>query len=296
MAAASPSTQRQRQNWLIHVLYIRKEYDKCMRVIEQQLKECNGLTEYPIYVKGAPSSADGETGLGVRFVTTRATGLIRRSEGKIQESLQLFQAATCLNPHNVSNLKQVGKSLCVSPPRECAEWATMCNISPHRPFPSASYLLAKHRAAIDVYEEALRIAPDDWELWHCKGLCFVYMKKYDEAVDCFQQANSIQRHDATYVQLAKVFTLQEDYKTAIDVLLEALEFSPDNPGAHMALSRLLAVGPLPTTCRPRQSCSPRWASSTCGSARTSARSIFWATRSPTTRGIRRCVLMGEGQD
>lgn len=47
--------------------------------------------------------------------------------------------------------------------------------------------------------------------------------------DCFKQANAIQRHDATFMHLGKVHTLQEQYKEAIDVYLEALEFSPENP-------------------------------------------------------------------
>lgn len=37
--------------------------------------------------------------------------LIKRQQGKIQESLQLFQVATVLNPHLPANLKQVGRSL-----------------------------------------------------------------------------------------------------------------------------------------------------------------------------------------
>jgi Bardet-Biedl syndrome 4 protein len=40
--------------------------------------------------------------------------LIKRQQGQIAESLQLFQAATFLNPHNVANLKQVGRSLFVA--------------------------------------------------------------------------------------------------------------------------------------------------------------------------------------
>lgn len=131
-----------------------------------------------------------------------AAALIKRQQGQIQESLQLFQAATCLNPHNVCNLKQVGRSL---------------------------YLLGKHKAAIDVYEEAQRIGIEDWEIWHNKGLCLMYLKHYDKSVECFRRANLIQRHDATFMQLGKVHTLQENYKKAIDVYLEALEFSPENP-------------------------------------------------------------------
>ncbi len=143
-------------------------------------QESRGQTEYPIFVKA----------------------LIRRQQGAIAESLQLFQAATCLNPHNVANLKQVGRSL---------------------------YLLGKHKQAIEVYEEAQRIGIDDWEVFHNKGLCFLYLKRYKAAIENFQQANAIQRHDSTYMQLGKVYTLKEDYKQAIEVYLEALEFSPENP-------------------------------------------------------------------
>jgi len=200
------ATVREKKNWLIHMLYVRQDYDPCLTVIEESLKECKGLAEYPIYVKA----------------------LIKRQRGEIQESLQLFQAATCLNPHNICNLKQVGRSL---------------------------YLLGKHKAALDVYEEAQRIGIDDWEIWHNKGLCNMYLKLYEPAADCFKRANAIQRHDATYMQLGKVYTLQEEYKTAIEVYLEALEFSPENP------ELLTTVGLLYL-----------------GSARTTRPSTFWATR------------------
>lgn len=122
----------------------------------------------------------------------------------IAESLQLFQAATCLNPHSVANLKQVGRSM---------------------------YLLGKHQQAIQVYQEAERLADGkkDWEVYHNKGLCFVYLKNYGDAIECFKTANMLQRHDSTYMQLGKVYTLQENYKLAIEVYLEALEFSPENP-------------------------------------------------------------------
>ena len=209
-------TLREKVNWLIHMQYVRQDYDACLTTIEDLLKvsvqppgreaahraprtprssphtppdaphasgfvqDCRGLSEYPIYVKA----------------------LIKRQRGEIAESLQLFQAATCLNPHNVANLKQVGRSL---------------------------YLLGRHKAALDVYEEALKVGSEDWEIWHNKGLCCMYLKQYDNAVDCLKKANLIQRHDSTYMQLGKVYTLQEQYRTAIDVYVEALEFSPENP-------------------------------------------------------------------
>eukprot|EP00937_MAST-01D_sp_MAST-1D-sp2_P001409 g1409.t1 len=174
------TTRRERRNWQIHLAFVRHEHKECLRMIEQQLRECNGVCEYALYVKA----------------------LILRRQGRAQESLQLFQAAVCLNPHNVSNLKQVGRSL---------------------------YLLGKHKAALEVFEETQRVAPGDWEVHHNQGLCHMYLKSYDTAIDCFKQANSLHRHDSTFVQLGKVYALKEDYKAAIEVLTEALEFSPENP-------------------------------------------------------------------
>jgi len=128
---------------------------------------------------------------------------IKRQQGEIQESLVLFQQATALNPYNKANLVQVARSL---------------------------FLLGKHQAAIDVYDEAIRVngAPD-WESVHNKGLCYMYMKDHNSALATFQEALSIQKHDATYLQMGKLYTQMEDYQGAINVCLEAIEFSPENP-------------------------------------------------------------------
>lgn len=79
---------------------------------------------------------------------------LRLPVGKVQEALQLFQQATVLNPNNKANLKQVARCL---------------------------FLLGKHKAAIDVYEEAARIAGgSDWEATHNMGLCYMYMQSYEQ--------------------------------------------------------------------------------------------------------------------
>ena len=102
------TTLRSRRNWYIHSCYTSGDYKACLAAIEEELVACSGLCEYPIYCKG----------------------LIMRHQGKVNESLQYFQAATSLSPHNVLNLKQVARSL---------------------------YLLGKHRAAVDVYEETTKL-------------------------------------------------------------------------------------------------------------------------------------------
>jgi len=176
------NAERDSRNPMIHLLYTRQEYDDCLKLIDAVLKDCRGQSEYPIFVKA----------------------LIKRQQGLINESLQLFQAATVLSPTSISNLKQVARSL---------------------------YLLGKHTQAIQVYEEceAYEQGRKDWEVHHNKGLCFVYLKVYEQAIECFRRANSLHKHDATYMHLGKVYTIMERYEEAINAYVEGLEHSPENP-------------------------------------------------------------------
>ncbi|GLC34848.1 Bardet-Biedl syndrome 4 protein [Pleodorina starrii] len=177
---SSLAQQRDKRNYALHLLYTRQEFEECLKQIDKILEETDGLCEYAIYIKA----------------------LIMRHRGKIQESLQLFQQATAINPHNVANLKQVGRSL---------------------------YLLGKHKAAVDVYEEAAKFGAPDWEIMHNKGLCYMYLKQYDRAIESFRIAIDIQPHDSTFLQLGKVYSMMDDYAQAINVYMEALEHSPENP-------------------------------------------------------------------
>merc|ERR1719319_947972 len=79
----------ERRNWLIHLHYVRREYEVCKRIIKQQLAESHSMCEYANYVQG----------------------LILRQEGKIQESLEQFQVCNILNPNSSDNIKQMARSL-----------------------------------------------------------------------------------------------------------------------------------------------------------------------------------------
>lgn len=51
---------------------------------------------------------------------------------------------------------------------------------------------------------------------------------YDEAIANFSQANLIHKHENSYIELGRLFQIKADYKSAIEVYLEGLEFSPEN--------------------------------------------------------------------
>jgi Bardet-Biedl syndrome 4 protein len=184
MTTAAPqgnkSTQREKLNALIHASYTRKDFHGCLKKIDEQLRACNGQSEYPLYIKA----------------------LIQRHQGRIEESLAAFQAALCLNPTNVSNLKQVGRSL---------------------------YLLGRHKQALEAFDEAEQLDPEDRDVWHNKGMCFLYLKQYARSLECFEGANSIQRAEATYSQMGRVYRLTGRDEQALSVYMEALELCPESP-------------------------------------------------------------------
>ncbi|ETO11294.1 hypothetical protein RFI_26086 [Reticulomyxa filosa] len=138
-------------------------------------------------------------------------GLIMRILGNITESLQLFQAATAINAKSMNNLKQVARSL---------------------------YLFGQYEASIAIFKKAEELTGGDWELWHNHGLCCEHLKRYKEAIECYQNANSIQKHDNTFIRMAKqlkkiptakVYWEQNMLDQSIETYKEALEFSPENP-------------------------------------------------------------------
>ncbi len=79
----------ERRNWLIHVHYVRREYEQCKQVVRAQLDETRGMCEYANYVQG----------------------MVLRHEGKIQESLEMFQICNILNPNSADHIKQMARSL-----------------------------------------------------------------------------------------------------------------------------------------------------------------------------------------
>lgn len=168
----------ERRNWLIHLHFSRKEYETCKAIIKEQLDETQGMCEYALYVQA----------------------LIFRHEGKIQESLELFQTCSILNT-SADNLKQVARSL---------------------------FLLGRYKNAIDVYEEASRMNCKDWELCHNLGICYMNLQNHKLAFENFRQALQLRPHDETFVALGNLHMLEGDIKAAISTFRKAVEHSPEN--------------------------------------------------------------------
>ena len=107
--------------------------------------------------------------------------LILRIKGNIHESLELFKKCHLLNPSNIEYLKQFGRSL---------------------------YLLGRHKAAIEVFDEVISQQAKDWEVYFYKGLSYKFLRIYDEAIANFTQANLIHKHENTFIELGRMFQIK----------------------------------------------------------------------------------------
>uniref|UniRef100_A0A8D3CNA0 Bardet-Biedl syndrome 4 n=1 Tax=Scophthalmus maximus TaxID=52904 RepID=A0A8D3CNA0_SCOMX len=191
----------ERRNWLIHQHYILKDYETCKANIKEQLQETNGMCEYAIYVQA----------------------LILRLEGKIQQSLELFQSCAILNPSSADNLKQVARSL---------------------------FLLGRHKAAIEFYHEAARLNEKDWVrekkhsptefllcLWFGRGkfsgsLCDIFSSPHSEFRYSPENTDLLTTLGLLFLQLGK-------YQKAFEHLGNALTFDPNNYKAILAAGSMM---------------------------------------------------------
>eukprot|EP00833_Pecoramyces_ruminatium_P017101 jgi/Orpsp1_1/1191133/evm.model.d7180000083683.1 len=76
------------QIWHLYHLYVTKQHQECLAIIEEILKATNNHCKYPLYIKA----------------------LILRQNGEIENSLEILRMVEKLDPTNIVNIKQIGRS------------------------------------------------------------------------------------------------------------------------------------------------------------------------------------------
>ncbi|XP_017758735.1 PREDICTED: Bardet-Biedl syndrome 4 protein homolog [Eufriesea mexicana] len=177
-------------NWLLHRHYTRHEYKTCKVLIEQELTRSNGHNEYANYLKG----------------------LILRREGKIQDSLNCFQAAYNVNSTNINNVKQIAKSFLI---------------------------MGSHKHAIDTYLEAEKLSSiPDWEIYFNLGECYMKLGKLYEAKKYLKKSIELTKNELPYIAFAKVCLLEDHVTEAQNAYTAALSGNPESIKAASALGLL----------------------------------------------------------
>ena len=193
VVTAATSIARYRHNSNIHILHTHNRTTECEILCEKALHESLGQSEYALYMKAQLS----------------------RVAGALTASTALYQAAVILNPHNVQTYKQVAKNLQLS---------------------------GKPERALEIYGEALNIVRTtggngasegggtggEWSIYYGMAECYVSLKRYTDAIKALDNSLAAQRHDCTALQLARVHGLTGNRAAALETLMEAVEYSPEN--------------------------------------------------------------------
>ncbi|XP_043507677.1 Bardet-Biedl syndrome 4 protein homolog isoform X1 [Frieseomelitta varia] len=183
------------KNWLLHRHYTRHEYKTCKILIDQELTKSNGHSEYANYLKG----------------------LILRREGKIQDSLNCFQAAYNINSTNVNNMKQIAKSFLI---------------------------MGNHKHAVDVFLEAEKILKTpDWEIYFNLGECYTKLNQLHEAKKYLRRSIELTKNELPYILLARTYLLEDNVTEAQNAYTAALSQNPESIDAATELGLLyLKIG------------------------------------------------------
>ena len=103
----------------------------------------------------------------------------------------------------------------------------------------ADYLFTKNylQEAIELYEEIIQAHTEDADVWQKLGFSFQKMKRYEDAVNAYRQADILKPdHVWTLKHLAQCYKRMHDYEKALDYFYRVEAIQPDN------LSLLLQIG------------------------------------------------------
>jgi tetratricopeptide (TPR) repeat protein len=89
--------------------------------------------------------------------------------------------------------------------------------------------LEKYQQAIDCFDKAIKITPNDYGLHKSKGTAYYYLEKYEQAIDCYDRAIEIDSTDeGAWKSKGSCLYAIEKYEQAIDCYDKAIQIMPND--------------------------------------------------------------------
>ena len=89
--------------------------------------------------------------------------------------------------------------------------------------------LERYKEAIECYDKALKVKSDDYDSLRCKGIALFWLKKYEEAIKCYDRALKIKLDDYDSLRNKGIALFQlKQYKEAIECYDLALKLKPSD--------------------------------------------------------------------
>lgn len=102
------------------------------------------------------------------------------------------------------------------------------------------YSLERYDSAVEAYDAAIAIAPEDVWLWNNRGEAYTRLKQVDKAIFDFKRSISLApgKSFVPWNNLGKLYYQQQDYELAINAYEEALKVKPDYLPALIGLGNV----------------------------------------------------------
>ncbi|CAH8533236.1 unnamed protein product [Schistosoma margrebowiei] len=91
------------------------------------------------------------------------------------------------------------------------------------------YLQGHHNEALEIYQDALKLNQNDWEIPFGQGICYFYMKKFELAEKYFKKSSKLTKSIKPLKWLAKVHLEKSSINSAIATLKKATSLVPEDP-------------------------------------------------------------------
>ncbi|OHT01145.1 TPR Domain containing protein [Tritrichomonas foetus] len=139
-------------------------------------------------------------------------GNVLRSKGQIDEALNCFQNAFYLDTENVRHSLEIAKCL---------------------------YFLGRFPQSLKILKD-LESTPEGnlWEVFHLIGLCYLKLRKYDDANDAFQNALDTDLRIETFLELINIYEIQKDSSALSSIISEAMKYHSNNAVLRRRIGKL----------------------------------------------------------
>jgi Bardet-Biedl syndrome 4 protein len=244
----SSVNQKDSVNWMIYTLFLKKDFDSCLEMINKYSREDGLEAQFATYLKA----------------------LIKRYSGDINESLDLLRKCYSFNESNILIMKEIGKSLLLLGKFKMAieifdeilirqedDWEAyqekgVCSMNikdfemAHACFNKAlelnqnentlihlgrlAILQEDYKLAIEKYTEALNLSPDNAELHSSIGALHLKLGNSNEAFEYFGNA---MLHDSNFsnalLGVASIYQDKSEYEQALIKYKLASYSNPNSP-------------------------------------------------------------------
>jgi tetratricopeptide (TPR) repeat protein len=173
-------------------------------------------------------------------------GVIATREGRIADSVQLFQEALKISPQHVLSLDNLGNAYRLQKRWDDARNTLERALQVAPQDPEANYSLGMVFAATNdtdkayaYLQRALAVRPVYPEALNNLGVLYVVTQRRDQAVETFERCIRVApAFDQAYLNLARVYALEGARDKARTVLLDLLKQHPDHSQARQVLEQL----------------------------------------------------------